>query len=72
MICTVLDNRALKKSVKTIKKRCFSAFDVDAFRQDISDCMSNLKDFVKKSEPNTAWNKWSKLFLDICDRLAPI
>ena len=70
LIYTILGCKSASKQPKDILIRSYNKFNLRSFINDISSCtnlnVSNINDI------NTAWNKWSSSFANICERHAPL
>ena len=58
-----------KGKPKIVESRRFGNFNSDSFRADLNLAPLHLVNL--ESNPNSAWEIWSRLFLEICDFHAP-
>ena len=55
---------------RTIRYRSFKRFDENKFREALQG--ADWNQFLSANDPNTAWDTWKQLFLEISDMYAPI
>ena len=58
------------KGINSILFRQFKHFDAQSFRADIS--VQPWDELMRMENPNSMWLKWKSLFLEVCDKHAPI
>ena len=58
-----------KQPPKIVETRQFKNFNTAAFQHDLQE---TFKTYSFTAEPNTAWNEWKTIFLDVANTHAPI
>ena len=58
-----------KQPPKIVETRQFKNFNTTAFQHDLQE---TFKTYSFTAEPNTAWNEWKTIFLDVANTHAPI
>ena len=53
-----------------VQCRNFSNYDQQVFCEDLVKCCWN--DVLNEEEVNSAWMKWKRLFLSVCNKHAPV
>ena len=69
MLVAVRKINACKQPPRTIECRNYAKYNPLAFCDDLRDIPWD--DVLKERNVNTAWRKWKKLFLNVCNRHAP-
>ena len=70
MLIVVRKINANKLPPLTIECRNFSNYDQQVFCQDLENYSWN--DVLNEEEVNSAWMKWKRLFLSVCNKHAPV
>ena len=61
---------SLRFQARTIKCHSYKKYNKQAFNKDLK--MASWVSELKSSDINSAWNGFKSIFLDICDRHAPL
>ena len=61
---------SLRFQARTIKCHSYTKYNKQAFNKDLK--MASWVSELKSSDINSAWNGFKSIFLDICDRHAPL